>query len=196
VLTDEAHRTQYGGLAANMRKALPNAAFFGFTGTPIDKKDRSTLTTFGPTSTPTPSSRLSRTAPRCRSSTSPPARAAHRRQHPGRPVRPRVRRPQRGRARGHQEEVRHEATIAGAPKRVEAICLDLVTHFTQFIRPNGFKAQVVTCSREIAVLYKETLDRLNAPQSAVIISGRTRTTMRWSSTTPARSSARTSSSGS
>jgi type I site-specific restriction-modification system R (restriction) subunit len=43
VLTDEAHRTQYGSLAANMRKALPNAAFFGFTGTPIDKKDRSTL---------------------------------------------------------------------------------------------------------------------------------------------------------
>ena len=47
VLSDEAHRTQYGGLAANLRKALPNAAFFGFTGTPIDKKDRSTLTTFG-----------------------------------------------------------------------------------------------------------------------------------------------------
>ena len=43
VLADEAHRTQYGGLAANLRKALPNACFFGFTGTPIDKKDRSTL---------------------------------------------------------------------------------------------------------------------------------------------------------
>jgi len=48
VLADEAHRTQYGGLAANLRKALPNACFFGFTGTPIDKKDRSTLSTFGP----------------------------------------------------------------------------------------------------------------------------------------------------
>jgi type I restriction enzyme R subunit len=47
VLTDEAHRTQYGGLAGNMRVALPNAAFFGFTGTPIDKKDKSTLQTFG-----------------------------------------------------------------------------------------------------------------------------------------------------
>ena len=47
VLADEAHRTQYGGLAANLRKALPNAAFFGFTGTPIDKQDRSTLQTFG-----------------------------------------------------------------------------------------------------------------------------------------------------
>jgi type I restriction enzyme R subunit len=40
VLTDEAHRTQYGSLAANLRVALPNAVFFGFTGTPIDKKDK------------------------------------------------------------------------------------------------------------------------------------------------------------
>ena len=31
-----------------MRQALPNACFLGFTGTPIDKKDRSTLQTFGP----------------------------------------------------------------------------------------------------------------------------------------------------
>ncbi len=48
VLVDEAHRTQYRSLAANMRQALPNACFLGFTGTPIDKKDRSTLRTFGP----------------------------------------------------------------------------------------------------------------------------------------------------
>ena len=47
VMVDEAHRTQYQSLAANMRQALPNACFLGFTGTPIDKKDRSTLRTFG-----------------------------------------------------------------------------------------------------------------------------------------------------
>ena len=35
VITDEAHRTQYGLLAANMRAALPNAAFLAFTGTPL-----------------------------------------------------------------------------------------------------------------------------------------------------------------
>ena len=37
VITDEAHRTQYDVLAMNMRKALPNAAFIGFTGTPLIK---------------------------------------------------------------------------------------------------------------------------------------------------------------
>ncbi len=35
VMTDEAHRSQYATLAANMRRALPNAAFIGFTGTPL-----------------------------------------------------------------------------------------------------------------------------------------------------------------
>ena len=35
VMTDEAHRTQYDVLAMNMRRALPNAAFIGFTGTPL-----------------------------------------------------------------------------------------------------------------------------------------------------------------
>ncbi len=64
-----------------------------------------------------------------------------------------------------------EQTVAGAPKRVETIVLDLLDHYTQFIGPNGFKAQIVGCTRELAVLYKETLDRLNGPQSAVIISG-------------------------
>jgi type I restriction enzyme, R subunit len=48
VLVDEAHRTQYKSLAANMRKALPNACFLGFTGPPIDKNDRSTPRVFGP----------------------------------------------------------------------------------------------------------------------------------------------------
>ena len=35
VMTDEAHRSQYAEFAMNMRKALPNAAFIGFTGTPL-----------------------------------------------------------------------------------------------------------------------------------------------------------------
>jgi type I restriction enzyme R subunit len=41
VMTDEAHRSQYAQLAANMRQALPNAAFIGFTGTPLIKGEES-----------------------------------------------------------------------------------------------------------------------------------------------------------
>lgn len=50
VMADEAHRTQYGlldGFASNLRKALPNASFIGFTGTPIDSKDADTQEVFG-----------------------------------------------------------------------------------------------------------------------------------------------------
>jgi len=47
VITDEAHRTQYGTLALNMRNALPNASYIGFTGTPLFKDDEITQRVFG-----------------------------------------------------------------------------------------------------------------------------------------------------
>jgi type I restriction enzyme R subunit len=63
VIADEAHRTQYGfrkrfvatdegvreevGFAEYVRQALPNATFVGFTGTPIEKKDKNTRGVFG-----------------------------------------------------------------------------------------------------------------------------------------------------
>ena len=47
VITDEAHRTQYGTLAMNMREALPNAKFIAFTGTPLMKNDEKTKRIFG-----------------------------------------------------------------------------------------------------------------------------------------------------
>ncbi len=47
VISDEAHRTQAGRLARNMRLALPNAAFIGFTGTPLFKQDQLTKQIFG-----------------------------------------------------------------------------------------------------------------------------------------------------
>ena len=40
VMTDEAHRSQYSKLAANLDKALPNASRIGYTGTPIDKTEK------------------------------------------------------------------------------------------------------------------------------------------------------------
>ena len=47
VISDEAHRTQAGRLARNMRAALPNAAFIGFTGTPLFQHDELTRRIFG-----------------------------------------------------------------------------------------------------------------------------------------------------
>ena len=47
LLVDEAHRTQEGDLGVRMRMALPNAFFFGLTGTPINRRDINTFNTFG-----------------------------------------------------------------------------------------------------------------------------------------------------
>lgn len=50
VIADEAHRSQYDfmdGFAKNMRDALPNASFIGFTGTPIESVDKNTQAVFG-----------------------------------------------------------------------------------------------------------------------------------------------------
>ena len=61
VIADEAHRSQYGfgsrvnpqtgdmsyGFASNLRDAVPNASFIGFTGTPIEQTDANTRTVFG-----------------------------------------------------------------------------------------------------------------------------------------------------
>ena len=47
VITDEAHRSQYDTLALNMRQALPNAAFMGFTGTPLIAGEELTRQQFG-----------------------------------------------------------------------------------------------------------------------------------------------------
>jgi type I restriction enzyme, R subunit len=47
VITDEAHRSQYDIFATNMRSALPNAAFIGFTGTPLMAGEERTKEVFG-----------------------------------------------------------------------------------------------------------------------------------------------------
>ena len=59
VISDEAHRSQYGftqklhngkfqaGYARHLRDALPNASFIGFTGTPISLEDKDTQDVFG-----------------------------------------------------------------------------------------------------------------------------------------------------
>ena len=172
VMVDEAHRTQYQSLAANMRRALPKACFLGFTGTPIDKKDRSTLRTFGSyidTYTIEQAVQDKATVPIFYES-----RLAEL-QIIGQTIDQVFDRV----FAEHSEEERAvikrrfatEQEIACAPRRLETICLDLIEHFNQFIAPNGFKAQVVATSRHAAVSYKETLELLNGPESALIMSG-------------------------
>ena len=47
VLVDESHRSNYGSMATKMRTVFPNACYIGFTGTPLMKREKNTLTKFG-----------------------------------------------------------------------------------------------------------------------------------------------------
>ena len=171
VMVDEAHRTQYRSLAANMRQALPNACFLGFTGTPIDKKDRSTLRTFGPyidTYTIEQAVQDKATVPIFYESRLPDLQIIGKTLDQ---VFEHVFADRTGDERAAiKQRFATEQAIAGAPRRIETICLDLIDHFAKFIAPNRFKAQVVATSRDAAVTYMETLRRLNGPESAVVMS--------------------------
>ena len=171
VMVDEAHRTQYANLAANMRNALPNACFLGFTGTPIDKKDRSTFQTFGSyidTYTIDQAIRDGATVPIYYEGRLPKLHIV------GQTLDEVFDRVFSDRTVEERSVIRkrygNEWSIAGAPRRIERICLDLIRHFEQFIAPNKFKAQIVTTSRHNAVIYNETISRLDGPESALIIS--------------------------
>ncbi|MBL9027200.1 MAG: type I restriction endonuclease subunit R [Myxococcales bacterium] len=130
VLTDEAHRTQYGGLAGNMRRALPNAAFFGFTGTPIDKNDRSTLSTFGPyidTYTIEQAVADGATVPIFYEGRLAELRIV------GNTLDALFERIFADRSKEEREAIKKkygsEQTLAAAPKRIEAIALDIIDHY-------------------------------------------------------------------
>ena len=171
VMVDEAHRTQYGALAARMRAGLPNACMLAFTGTPIDKKDRSTREVFGDylhrylidqavkDGATVPIFYEMRDA---------------RLRIDGRELDRDVRATFPEYSDEQIDKLKRKAglqeTLAGASPRVEAIAKDILEHYRTTIEPNGFKAQIVTISREVAVSYVEALRRLGTPECALIMS--------------------------
>lgn len=60
--------------------------------------------------------------------------------------------------------------VAKAHQRIEQICLDIMDHYETHVKPDGFKAQIVTLDRRTAVKYKRILDRLKGPECEVVIS--------------------------
>jgi type I restriction enzyme R subunit len=172
VMADEAHRTQYSVLANFMRIALPNACYLGFTGTPIEKKHKNTRDTFGryiDTYTIEQSVEDGMTVPIMYEGRMPDLWVEGKNLDE---IFDRV-------FADKSEEERYlikrryanEMSVAESEERITQVCLDLIDHYNQRIRPNGLKAQIVTVSRRAAARYKETLDELNAPPSAVIYSG-------------------------
>ena len=171
VMVDEAHRSQYRELAARMRAGLPNACMLAFTGTPIDKTDRSTLREFGDYIHRYQIDQAVRdgaTVPIYYEMRDALLRIV------GRDLERELRDACPELSDAQIEELKRKARLAQAvaelPQRIKEICKDLLAHFQAVIEPNGFKAQIVAVSREAAVTYKEALDQLGGPESVVVMS--------------------------
>ncbi|GGH73298.1 type I restriction enzyme R subunit [Pullulanibacillus pueri] len=172
VMVDESHRTQYSSLAMNMRTGMPNACYLGFTGTPIDKEDKSTTRTFG-----TYIDKYTIEQAVQDGATVPifyEARMVDLHVQ-GESLDDLFDRQFRDYSEEDRERIKKkyatEEAITASPKRIKSIVLDLIKHYEEHIKPNGFKAQIVAISREAAALYKEMLDELSDYESKVIISG-------------------------
>ncbi|KJS39991.1 MAG: restriction endonuclease subunit R [Rhodospirillaceae bacterium BRH_c57] len=167
VMVDECHRTQEKDLGAFLRKTLPDARFFGFTGTPVKKTDRDTYREFGVVG----EGYLDKygiddavadgaTVPIF---------------YTGR------------KTDWHIDEAKIDilfdqwfadlpddqlaalkkkgvsvADLVKHPRRIALIAFDIWTHFKAYARPDGFKAQVVAIDREAVILYKRALDTVIA----------------------------------
>lgn len=171
VLVDESHRSQYSSLAMNMRIGLPNATYIGFTGTPIDKEDKSTVRTFGTYIDKYPIEQAvadGATVPIYYE-----ARLVDLHVQ-GETIDTLFDRFFRDYSDEDKERIKQkyvtEEAITVSRKRIRTVVLDIIDHYETHIKPNGFKAQIVTISREAAATYKELLDELSDYQSKVIIS--------------------------
>ena len=171
VMVDEAHRTQYGRLAAKMRAAMPQATFVGFTGTPIDKDfRRTTLGVFGgliDSYTIPQSVEDGATVPIYYEARLPELHVE------GPETLDRLfealfgDEPEETRAEIRRRYANKER-IAEAAKRIEAVALDISEHFRKKVQPNGFKAQVVVPSRAAAMRYAQHLNDFGLPAYPVI----------------------------
>ncbi len=171
VFVDEAHRTQEGNLGDAMRIALPNARFFGLTGTPIADKDRNTFRLFG---NPDDPGHVLNTYSMERSISDGSSVPVHVETrlidfHLDKEDLTEAEAALAG-EEGLSDDERdflaskagHVKTILLNPDRITAVCEDILNHYVAKIAPNGFKAQVVAFDRELVVAYNTELRRLIA----------------------------------
>ncbi len=171
IMADEAHRTQYGTLGVALNAALPNAPKIAFTGTPLIKSMKTTneFGTYIDTYTIEEAVKDGATIQIL---------------YEGREAQVNVTGDSldslfdeyfADRTEEELEAIKRKygtkKAVLEAPQRIRRVCIDILKHYREHIQPNGFKAMIVTNSRRAAINYKQMMDELEAPESAVIISG-------------------------
>lgn len=166
LLMDEAHRTQEGDLGKKMRTALPNAFFFGLTGTPINRNDHNTFVCFGAEedeygyiSKYTFQDSVSDGATLELNFKTVPVEMhldETKLQEEFDALTDQINEEDKN------ELVRRTSVEAffTADKRINDVCRYIVNHFHEYVEPTGMKAQVVVYNRDCCVKYKKALDAL------------------------------------
>ncbi len=177
VIADEAHRTQYGfsahvvktkdekafiryGFAKYLRDALPNASFIGFTGTPIEKQDKSTPAVFG------------NYVDKYDIQQAVDDKATVRLLYESRLAKLGIKPEERRKIDPYVEELTEDEEVknklkskwarlekvVGSPERLKRIAKDIVEHFEERLKILDGKAMIVCMSRRICVdLYDEII---------------------------------------
>ncbi|OME89129.1 MULTISPECIES: type I restriction endonuclease subunit R [Paenibacillus] len=175
LMVDEAHRTQEGDLGSKMRLALPNAFFFGLTGTPINRIDKNTFNTFGAVEDKSGYMSKYSFSDSIRDNATLPLNFE--------PV------PVDLHVDREKLDAEFEALTASLSKedkaelsrrvnmkaimydrkRIRKVCEHISKHYQGKIEPNGYKGQVVCYDRQCCLMYKEELDKLLGPNATTIV---------------------------
>lgn len=175
LMVDEAHRTQEGDYGEKMRLALPNAFFFGLTGTPINRLDKNTFKTFGAIEDKSGYMSKYSFSDSIRDNATLPLNF-----EPV-PIDLHVDKEKLDQAfdemtDGLSDEDKGELSknvtmkaIMYDRKRIKKVVEHIVNHYKTKIEPNGYKAQIVVYDRECCLMYKEELDKLVPPEASTIV---------------------------
>lgn len=175
VMVDEAHRTQEGNLGEKMRLALPNAFFFGLTGTPINRIDKNTFHTFGAAEDKSGYMSKYSFSDSIRDGATLPLNF-----EPV-PVDLRVDKDKldaefdaltENLSESEKAELSKRVNMKAImydKKRIRKVCEHIAQHFKTKITPNGYKGQVVCYDRECCLLYKKELDDLLGEEASTIV---------------------------
>ena len=171
VLVDESHRSNYGLMATKMRSVFPNACYIGFTGTPLMKREKSTVAKFG--------------------------RLIHKYTikdgvedgaivpliYEGRFVEQKVdeknidmwfRETTKRLTEAQREDLRRKWSgiqrLTSTDARIRRIALDIGEHFTRGYKATGFKAMLATNYKRDAIRYLECFESFGGLTCAVVIS--------------------------
>ncbi|ODB61575.1 type I restriction endonuclease subunit R [Paenibacillus polymyxa] len=175
LMVDEAHRTQEGDLGSKMRLALPNAFFFGLTGTPINRIDKNTFNTFGAVEDKSGYMSKYSFSDSIRDNATLPLNFE--------PVpvdlhvdREKLDAEFEALTENLSNEDKAELSrrvnmkaIMYDRKRIRKICEHIAKHYREKIEPNGYKGQVVCYDRACCLMYKEELDKLLGPEATTIV---------------------------